>query len=209
MLKELRILQTAAGATFTVTAGIEVPASFDNDSAALQATQAGVAVCDRSHWGRIEVADADSLRFLHNQTTNEFQSLQPGEGCDAVFVTSTGRTIDLVTAYVTETSVLLLTSPWQQQKLIDWMDRYIFFADQVQLADVTGKTAAFTLLGPESEAVLAKLGVAALAGKPHANHQLINLAGVEARVAVGSGLAIAGYTLMVKADQAASLWQVL
>ncbi|NET31808.1 MAG: folate-binding protein, partial [Cyanothece sp. SIO1E1] len=41
------------------------------------------------------------------------------------------------------------------------------------------------------------------------NHQLINLAGVEARVAVGSGLAIAGYTLMVKADQAASLWQVL
>ncbi|MGI8503348.1 MAG: folate-binding protein, partial [Hassallia sp.] len=49
-----------------------------NDAAAIQAAQDSVAVCDRSHWGIIRVSDDDRIRFLHNQTTNDFQSLKPG-----------------------------------------------------------------------------------------------------------------------------------
>jgi VCBS repeat-containing protein len=71
-----------------------------NDAAAIQAAQNSVAVYDRSFWGRIKVSDDDRLRFLHNQSTNDIQSLKPGQGCDTVFVNSTARTLDLVTAYI-------------------------------------------------------------------------------------------------------------
>ena len=112
---------------------------------------------DRSHWGRIQVAGADRLRFLHNQTTNAFQQLSPGQGCETVFVTSTARTLDLASAYVDDHSVVLMVSPDMASELITWMDRYIFFADKVTLSDQTATTFAITLLGPDTAQLLTKL----------------------------------------------------
>ncbi|PSB18934.1 folate-binding protein [Phormidesmis priestleyi ULC007] len=183
--------------------------NFEKDTAALAAARSGVALYDRSQWGRIEVSDVDRIRFLHNQSTNDFKILKPGEGCDTVFVTSTARTIDLTTAYVLENSVLLLVSPNLTEKLITFLDRYIFFADKVKLADVTTQTATFSLIGSESHALLEKLGAADLIGQPDASHRLLNLAGQDVRVAIGSGLATAGYTLIADVDRAAALQQSL
>jgi hypothetical protein len=209
MIEQLQELQAVAGAIFAEDAGIKIPVSFGNDSAAMQAARIGVAVCDRSHWGRICVLDSDRLRFLHNQSTNDFQQLQPGQGCDTVFVTSTARTIDLATAYVTEDAVLLIVSPNRRQYLIDWLDRYIFFADRVKLQDITTETAAFSLIGPKSDALLEQLGINAMINQPYATHQLIQLADVEVRIAVGNGLATPGYTLILPADKAADVWSKL
>ena len=209
MIEQLQEVQTAAGAIFAESFGVKIPVSFGNDSDATQAAQGSVAVCDRSHWGRIRVSDGDRIRFLHNQSTNDFERLQPGQGCDTVFVTSTARTIDLATAYVTEDEVLLIVSPNRCQYLIDWLDRYIFFADRVKLQDITSETAAFSLIGSKSDALLEQLGTKAIIGQPYATHQLIQLADVEVRVAVGSGLATPGYTLIVPADKAADVWSKL
>ncbi|MDB9371752.1 YgfZ/GcvT domain-containing protein [Nodularia sphaerocarpa] len=173
------------------------------DAAAIQAATTGVAVCDRSHWGRIRVSDDDRLRFLHNQSTNDFQSLKPGQGCDTVMVSSTARTIDLVSAYILEDAVLLLTSPSRRQSLFQWLDRYIFYADKVQLTDVTDETSTFSLIGAKSDAIVEKLGAAEIIGKPYGNHLQID--GVI--VAVGSGLAEPGYTLILPTSEKAQLWQ--
>ncbi len=167
------------------------------DIAAIEAAQTGVALYDRTHWGRIKIADDDRLRFLHNQSTNDFLSLQPGEGCDTVFVTSTARTIDLVTAYVRDDAVILLVSPQRRQALMEWMDKYIFFSDKVKLSDITKFTVTFNLIGSGSDAVVEKLGGGELIGKPYGTHQVVSLPSVEGlRIAVGSGLAAPGYTLM-------------
>ena len=128
------------------------------DVNAMQSVQEGVVVCDRSPWGLIRISGDDRLRFLHNQSTNDFQSRKPGQGCDTVMVTSTARTIDLVTAYVLNDAVLLLVSPNRRQELMKWLDRYIFPADQVKLTDVTEETAILSLIGPQSHAVIEKLG---------------------------------------------------
>jgi folate-binding protein YgfZ len=162
---------------------------------------------DRSGWGVIEVSDVDRLQFLHNQSTNDFKSLKPGQGCDTVFLTSTARTIDLATAYVLEDSVLLLVSPNMSEKVIKFLDRYIFFADKVKLTDVTEQTSTLSLIGTDSDAVLQKLGVD-ITGQPH-THRLFNLSGVEVRVAIGSGLAKPGYTLITQSDQIERLKQAL
>ncbi len=181
-----------------------------NDAAAIQAAQNSVAVYDRSHWGRIKVSDDDRLRFLHNQSTNDIQSLKPGQGCDTVFVNSTARTLDLVTAYILEDSVLLLASPNRREFLMQWLDRYIFFADKVQLTDITDETATLTLIGPESDAVVKKLGAEAIIGQPYGTHISIPTgSGGETGavlVAVGSGLAYPGYTLILPAADKEQLW---
>lgn len=209
MIEQLQEVQAAAGAIFEEAAQVKIPVSFGNDSAAIEAVREGVAICDRTHWGRILVSDSDRLRFLHNQSTNDFEQLRSGQGCDTVFVTSTARTIDLATAYVTEDAVLLLVSPSRRQYLIDWLDRYIFFADKVKLQDVTSETAAFSLIGSNSDALLEQVGVNTIIGQPYGTHQVVQLADVEVRVAVGSGLATPGYTLIVPAEKAANVWSFL
>lgn len=206
MIQQLQDTQTETGATFTADAQYTVPVSFGNDSDAIQAASQTVALCDRSHWGRILVSDDDRIRFLHNQSTNDFQKLKPGQGCDTVFVTSTARTIDLATAYVLEDAVLLLVSPNRRQYIIDWLDRYIFFADKVNLQDVTSKTATFSLIGVESAALLENLDASAVIGQPYGTHKLVQLKDVEVRVAVGSGLALPGYTLIMPVENAATVW---
>ncbi len=208
-MDQLRLLQEQAGAVFESSMGIKVPASFGNDAEAIQAVSQGVALVDRCHWGRLQVSDQDRLAFLHNQSTNNFQLLKPGQGCDTVFVTATARVIDLASAYVTEDAVVLLVSPNRRQKLLEWLDRFIFFGDRVQVADITGTTAAFSLIGPASRKVLQQLNAGGIIGAPYGSHDLCNINGVEARVAVGSGLATEGYTLITATDQAAALWSTL
>jgi tRNA-modifying protein YgfZ len=182
----------------------------DKDVAAIQAAKFGVAICDRTAWGRIKVSGDDRLNFLHNQSTNNFQILKLGQGCDTVFVTSTARTIDLATAYVREDAVILLVSPNRRQYLMDWLDKYIFYADKVELSDITEYTNTFSLIGPGSDAVLEKLGIGELIGQPYGNHQVYTIAPAEGvRIAVGSGLAAPGYTFTFPYTDKETVWNKL
>lgn len=204
MTEKLPNVQAAAGATFE--SGI--PLSFGNDRQALAAAQSGVALYDRSHWGRIIVTDRDRLTFLHNQSTNDVKRLQPGQGCETVFITPTARTIDLASVYVTEDTVILLVSPNRRQQLLQWLDRYIFFGDRVTLTDITESTCSFSLMGPDSSRLLQSLGLSVAEDQPH-SHQLVDLGDISLRIAISSGLASPGYTLLANRSQATALWQML
>jgi tRNA-modifying protein YgfZ len=168
-----------------------------------------VLIYDRSCSGTIKVSDSDRLRFLHNQSTNDFQSLKVGAGCDTVFVTSTARTIDLVNAYILEDEILLLVSANRREKLMKWLDGFIFFADQVKLTDITESTAVFNLIGAESDEIINKLGCAEILGKPYGNHQLFTVNNRQIRIAVGSGLAIHGYTIITTRENHAQIQALL
>jgi tRNA-modifying protein YgfZ len=142
-------------------------------------------------WGLIEVSDSDRLNFLHNQSTNDFKSLKPGDQCDTVFVTSTARTIDLVTAYVMEDTVLLLVSPGMVAPLMKLLDRYIFFADKVKLRDVSAEKSVLRLVGEGCRGILAKLGAV-----PETGHIGGTIGGQNVTIAVGCGLNLPGYTVI-------------
>lgn len=169
------------------------------------------AFIDRSHWGRIQVTGADRLRFLHNQSTNAFEQLAAGQGCDTVFVSSTARTLDLASAYVGDESVLLMVSPGMATELINWMDRYIFFADKVTLSDQTDTTFAITLLGPDADRILTQLGIP-LPDPAAGSHLQTNLP-FEPEIAItivrGTGLTLSGYTLIGPKDHETALKQWL
>ncbi len=199
-------LQEAAGAIYSDRG---VVLSFDRDDEALNAIDKGMAICDRSHWGLLKITGEDRLRYLHNQSTNDFEQLKPGQGCDTVFVTSTARTIDLATAYVTEDAVLVLVSPNRREQLFTWLDRFIFPFDKVELTDISAEYSIFSLMGLQSSELLAKLVPEAILPASLAEHQLITIASVPVRVARGSGLTNLGYTLIVDSDGAIALWSKL
>jgi tRNA-modifying protein YgfZ len=167
-----------------------------------------VALYDRSHWGCLQFTGSDRVNFLHNQTTNDLKSLKPGEGCDTLFVTSTARTLDLATAYILEDAVLVIVSPHRREKILQWCDRYIFFGDQVVVQDLTDQTAIISLIGVNSSTLLETLGIQ-MTLESSASHAEITLAGHPARLAVGDGLALGGYTLICKAEHKAILWNAL
>jgi folate-binding protein YgfZ len=203
---ELKQIQTSAGAIFD---DQEVVLSFGSDDQALAAIDNGVAIGDRSGWGLLKITGADRLRYLHNQSTNDFEKRKPGQGCDTVFVTSTARTLDLATAYVTEDSVLVLVSPHRQSQLMAWLERFIFPFDKVELTDISENTAIFSILGEQSLSLLSNLASETICLTNSADHHLVTIAGVAVRVAQGSGLATPGYTLIMDLQAAGTVWSKL
>ncbi len=169
----------------------------------------GAAIYDSSAWGKILVGDRDRLRFLHNQSTADFEQRQTGESCDTVFVTSTARTIDLATGLILDDEVLLIVSPNRREYLFNWLDKYIFFADRVTLKDVTDNLASFTLMGNKSTEILTQLGCVNLAGLNHASHQLYQVNGIEVRILIGTELGLPGYRLICARSHSTALQQIL
>jgi tRNA-modifying protein YgfZ len=213
-LDSLRAIQAQMGASFDSQSGF--PLSFDYGSrpsqggeATLLAASTGVAIVDRSHWGILKFTGADRLRYLHNQSTNNFQILEGGQGCDTVFVTSTARTIDLATAYVTADEILTIISPNRRHYLYEWLDRFIFPMDQVAITDVSEQYAVFSLVGTQSSSLLQKIGLESMPKLPQHYNQNCQIDDLTVLVAVGSGLGLDGYTFLVPVTGAAKIWQKL
>ncbi len=183
--------------------------TLNNLQTILQAAKTGAALYDSSDWGKILVGDRDRLRFLHNQSTADFEKRQAGECCDTVFVTSTARTIDLATGLILDDEVLLIVSPNRREYLFNWLDKYIFFADRVTLKDVTASLASFTLMGAQSAAILERWGCPNLTELPQSSHKLYHVDGIEVRIAIGTELGLPGYRLIVNQDKSAALQQSL
>ena len=171
--------------------------NLNNLQTTLQAAKTGAAIYNSSDWGKILVGDRDRLRFLHNQSTADFEQRQVGEVVDTVFVTSTARTIDLATGLILEDEVLLVVSPNRREYLFNWLDKYIFFADRVTLKDVTDTLASFTLIGAQSAAILERWGCLNLTQLFQSGHKLYQLDGIDVRIAIGTELGLPGYRLIV------------
>ena len=112
---------------------------------------------DLSDRGKIQATGGDRARLLHAMTSNQVESLKPGEGCYAFFLSAQGRILADVNLLCFEDHFLLDTEPETRAKVYEHLDRYII-ADDVTLDDQTGQTATIAIEGPKAAAVLAELG---------------------------------------------------
>ncbi len=175
----------------------------------LESLNNSIAIYPRNNWGLIEVTGGDRQSFLHNQTTNNFQKLKIGEGCQTVFVTSTARTIDLVTAYLQEDRILLLVSPHKKEQLLAWMDKFLFPSDKVKLADISDKYRVYSLLGQNSQNFLEPwVNEAILKEKEHNNYEVL-INDFKLTLAIGNGLALSGYNLIIPLENVAKIEELL
>jgi tRNA-modifying protein YgfZ len=123
-----------------------------------QALRSAVAWLDLSARGKIIATGEDRARLLHAMTTNQVQTLQPGEGCYAFFLNPQGRILGDVNLFCRESDFLLDTEPETREPLFQHLDKFII-ADDVALEDATDRIATLALEGPQSLDAAQRLGV--------------------------------------------------
>ena len=99
---------------------------------------------DLSGRGKIRATGEDRARLLHAMTTNQVETLKPGEGCYAFFLSAQGRILADVNLLCFEDHFLLDTEPETRTKVYEHLDRYII-ADDVTLEDQTDRIATIAI----------------------------------------------------------------
>ncbi|HET6502219.1 MAG TPA: folate-binding protein [Amycolatopsis sp.] len=143
-----------------------VPWHWGDPFAEQRTATRGVAVVDRSHREVLRVTGPERLSWLHLVISQHVTEL--AEGTEALVLDSQGH-IDahMVLAHVDDT-VYLDTDPGARatsalpkggpQPLREYFEAMKFWS-KVDIAEVTGELAVLTLLGPDSDRVLAALGI--------------------------------------------------
>ncbi|MGO8673975.1 MAG: YgfZ/GcvT domain-containing protein [Capsulimonadaceae bacterium] len=117
----------------------------------------GLAVADRSWRAVIEVTGRDRHTFLQGMVSNDVAALEPGHGCRAALLDSTGHIqADLVVLSGESGSLQLIVDPRAAAKVSETLDKYII-TEKVALADISGRWAVLTIAGEQAPAALAEL----------------------------------------------------
>jgi folate-binding protein YgfZ len=117
-----------------------------------EALRAGAAWLDLSARGRITARGRDRVRLLHNITSNDVKTMKPGSGCYAFLLNPQGRIQADLCLLCCEDHFLIDTEPDLREKVLNLIRRYII-SDQVELEDVTSRTAAIGVEGPLADAL--------------------------------------------------------
>jgi len=107
-----------------------------------------------SNAGRLRLTGEDARDLLNRLSTNLVDPAgAAGEVAVTVLTSDRGRIVDLVYVIHRDDHQLMLTSPGQQQNVIEFLDKYTIMED-LEVEDVTGDTAMLTITGPEASAIL-------------------------------------------------------
>jgi hypothetical protein len=135
----------------------------DRASAANVAVRDIAGYADSSEQGWLRLAGRDRLDLLQRLTTNDFRGLTPPRGLPTVFANPMGRVIAFVIAHAGDDAVWLRTMPGQASTLAGYLNRMIFWQDEVQVTDLTAETAQFSLFGERWQKTLSGLGASSAA----------------------------------------------
>jgi folate-binding protein YgfZ len=109
-------------------------------------------VLDRSERGKLALTGAEAKSFLQGQVTNDVESLSPGTGCYATFLTPKGKMLGDLRILDAGDELLLDTERSTLQALFNMIRRFSIGYD-VQLHKRTLESGLLSLVGPESQAV--------------------------------------------------------
>ena len=131
---------------------------------------------DRSERGKLALTGADAKSFLQGQVSNDIESLSPGTGCYAAFLTPKGKMLGDLRILDTGDELLLDTERVALQGLFNMIRRFsIGYA--VELHKRTVERGLISLIGPGSAAVA---GADGLPDAEHA-HGLVEVGPITAR----------------------------
>ena len=103
---------------------------------------------------------------------------------------------------------LLLTSPGEQQTVIDWLDRYTIM-EELTVADITGDTSMLTVFGPTSPDKLEPVVGVQLAQLTPYHTLACTIAGHQAHVINRPQGQLPSFDLMLSQDAVPNVWQHL
>ena len=107
----------------------------------------------RTNYGCLKATGDDALDLLNRLSTNRVDHLEPGSWAPTVLTSDRGRIVDLLCVVHAGECVYLLTSPGQQQPVIEWLDKYTIMED-LEVEDASGSTAVIALAGTGASGAL-------------------------------------------------------
>jgi folate-binding protein YgfZ len=128
-----------------------------NQNSSYEALRTRAAVLDLTSRGLIRVSNEDRARLLHAMSTNAINTLQPGEGTQALFLNDKGRILAEFAVYCRDDDFLLDTEANTRQLVLEHLDHYIIM-DVVELEDLTESHCVLAVEGPTAAEALKGLG---------------------------------------------------
>jgi tRNA-modifying protein YgfZ len=152
--------------------------------------------------GIIRVRGQDRQDFLQRLSTQEINSLQPGEGALTALLNPKGRLLDLLHLLVLEEEMLLLTSGDNGPEILSWLENHLFREDvrlNLDIPDCVG------VYGSRAPGILAALAATELAPLRPGYSLRISISGTAVLVTGTFPLAGAGFLLLAPEGSTASL----
>jgi hypothetical protein len=185
------------------------PANVYSDTISeFRAATEAAALYDMSNVGRLKATGDDTLDLLNRMSTNQVLNLEPGQGVSTILTTDRGRILDLIGVVNLGDYVLLLTSPGEQQTVIDWLDRYTIM-EELTVSDITGDTALLTVFGPTSPDKLEPVVGVQLAQLTPYHTLACTIAGHQAQVINRPQGQLPSFDLLLSQDAVPNVWQHL
>ncbi len=104
--------------------------------------------------GLLKLTGEDARDLLNRLSTNLVDPKgAPGEVVATALTSDRGRIVDLVYVAHRGDHQIMITSPGQQQNVIDFLDKYTIMED-LEVEDVTGATAMVTATGPAAHEII-------------------------------------------------------
>jgi folate-binding protein YgfZ len=114
---------------------------------------------DRSHEGRVQLFGKSRYELLNRMTSNNMLNMAENEGRATIFTNPNARILDRIVVYNRGDHLLLIAEPGRGEWLSDFLQRNIFFGDDVRVVDITTMSKMFAIHGSQADAVLEGLGI--------------------------------------------------
>ena len=210
------------GAAMTVRDGWSVPANYGDllfEYAAVR--ERGAGAIDLSSRGRILVGGSEAVQFLNGLITNDMKTLAEGAWMPAAFPSVQGRLLASVRVVrlkdeTTDENVcpvfLIDTEAVTHERVLKTIERFTLAGD-FRVSDITSETALISVQGNNAVDVVQSVLGAEAVGQPangvtNISWRQPQVTG-DVNVIRASHTAEDGFDLVVKADQAGSLWSAL
>jgi tRNA-modifying protein YgfZ len=193
-------------------AGDGIPLHYGDVVAEYHAALDAAVLMDRSHEGRLQLTGRDRLTLPHRISTNDIESLTEGESRPTIFTNPNARILDRAWVVHRGDSALLLTEPGRGAALMGYIQRNIFFNDDVQVRDLSTETHAFALHGAAAGAVLVQYtnkGLKPVVGEDALLSAVFEIAGAQVVAVPIKPVSNTAYMLTVPREAAAEVWRAL
>jgi len=150
----LREIQLQQGAEL---AADGIPLRFGDLKSEYRAALESAVLMDRSHEGRVELSGRDRFNISHRISTNDLLGMTAGEGRPTIFTNANARILERMVIYHRGETALCLAEPGRGAALVGYLQRNVFFNDEMRVNNVSSSSHQFDLHGPEADAVIEKV----------------------------------------------------
>lgn len=185
-----------------------IPLHFGDQQSEYKAALNAAVLMDRSHEGRFEMVGRDRFEIINRISTNDVIHMAPGEGRPTILTSPTGRIIDRLVVYNWGETAIVTTEAGRSQAVLNYLQRQIFFNDEMLIVDLGATTKQFVLHGPAAEAIVQSF--APEAGK-HDYLECIRatIAGAEIALLKRKPFVGTHWVMVVPNEQAVVVWQTV